>query len=148
MKQTSPDIMVSRKFLTRLKGRICYAFPQQIADELMWLIMLYVTGEDYAAARESVSEITRSFFSFIIFDLASAVERSRKARAAAARRRAAREAEREADRKALVTAATSEEEEADQMAAPPPRQACLSQGEGGIRGRPFLSLGVAAPRAP
>ena len=148
MNQISPDIMVSRKFLTRLRGRICYAFPQQIAEELIWLIMLYVTGEDYATARESVSEMTRSFFSFIIFDLASAVERSRKARAVAARRRAAREAEREAAREAHVAAASSEEEEADQMAAPTPMRVCLSQGVGGIRGRPFLSLGVAAPRAP
>ncbi len=140
--------MVSRKFLTRLRGRICYAFPPQIAEELMWLIMLYVTGEDYSAARETVSEITRSFFSFIIFDLASAVERSRIARAVAARRRAAREAEREAVREVHVAAAASDEKEADKMVIQPSRRICLSQGVGGIRGRPFLSLGVAAPRAP
>lgn len=114
----------------------------------MWLIMLYVTGEDYSAARETVSEITRSFFSFIIFDLASAVERSRIARAVAARRRAAREAEREAVREVHVAAAASDEKEADKMVIQPSRRICLSQGVGGIRGRPFLSLGVAAPRAP
>lgn len=151
MKQLSPDIMVSRKFLTRLRGRIFYAFPPQIAEELMRLIMLYVTGEDYSMARESVSEITRSFFSYIIFDLGSAVERSRIARAVAARRRAAREAA----CRALAEAAPAPDAAEPKPAAAAPG-ACLSQGEIMPRGRPappisalpILSVGVAAPRAP
>lgn len=147
MKQLSPDIMVSRKFLTRLRGRIFYAFPPQIAEELMRLIMLYVTGEDYSMARESVSEITRSFFSYIIFDLGSAVERSRIARAVAARRRAARQA--------LAESAPAPEAIEPKPEATAPR-ACLSQGDMMPRGRPappvsalpILSLDIAAPRAP
>ncbi len=128
MKQFSPDILVSRKFLTRLRGRIFYAFPQHIAEELMWLVLLYVTGEDTGAARENVTEFTRSIFSFLVFDLTRAMERSRTARAAAARRKAAAAA-------------------ASRVAASAPRHAVAAPVSAVAASFPAATFPVPAPRA-